>query len=82
MTVLKMQRFDGAAFWQFLLELPLCRRSHWKAAHLSQAPEGGVGAFRTIEIGAGDNPPEQWEQIQQQSERWLPSPGGQGGENA
>jgi len=41
---------DGIAFWQLLLELLLCRRSTWTDSKLGQNIEGGVRAFRTLEI--------------------------------
>lgn len=69
---------DGIAFWQLLLELLLCRRSAWTTTLSKPDREGGVRAFRTLEIGAGENEPVQWEQLQQESGRWLPSATGHG----
>ena len=64
---------DGIAFWQLLLELLLCRRSVWINTKFGANLEGGIRAFRTLEIGAGENPPGQWEHLQQESGRWLSS---------
>jgi len=66
---------DGIAFWQLLLELLLCRRSVWTDATFGADPAhvGRVRVFRTLEIGAGENPPEQWAHLQEESGRWLPS---------
>lgn len=50
----------------------------WTGTKLGPNLEGGVRVFRTLEIGAGENPPEQWEQLQQESGRWLPSATGHG----
>ncbi len=69
---------DGIAFWQLLLELLLCRRSTWTDSKLRPNIEAGVRAFRTLEIGCGENKPGQWEQLQRESERWLPSATGPG----
>jgi hypothetical protein len=69
---------DGIALWQLLLELLLCHRSVWTGAKLGPNPEADVRVFRTLEIGAGENPPEQWEQLQEESVRWLPTATGHG----
>lgn len=62
----------GISFWQFLLEVLLCRRSSWLENAVSKS-DRSLPPFRTLSIGASEISKEHWKSIQESADQWLPN---------
>jgi len=61
----------GIPFWQFLLELLLCRRSSWTAGPSLDIERSNYPAFRTLVVGASEVDRDVWMSIQRSADQWL-----------
>jgi hypothetical protein len=62
---------DGIPFWQFVLELLLCRRGTWM--ELASAPEkAAVHPFMRLSVKADGIEADNWRMLQRMADEWLP----------